>query len=74
MTGKTLEAQLVKYYWGLDDAIDLLIAMGNINIEEILILRNQQAILDKILTNISKRWSEGKRDILEASEGYPNIG
>jgi hypothetical protein len=60
MTSKPLVGELVDYYLELDNIIAEL--EGVIPTEHIVRLKNNQIRLDKILTNMSKRWAKGKRE------------
>lgn len=57
MNNKVLIAEIVDFYWELDDTIESMAG----NLEETVPLRDLQIKLDKILTNSSKRWARGKK-------------
>ncbi len=59
MANRKLVGELVELYYELDDTISTM--EGSLSGENITELRNLQIKLDKLLTNISKRWAKGKR-------------
>lgn len=61
MPNKALITELVGFYWRLVDDLEVMNDIGRVGSDEEDIIEQQIADLDKILTNVSKRWAENKK-------------
>lgn len=56
---KRLEKRLIDFYWRLDDTIDEISLIGRVSQnEEVIMLRDTQKKLEKILADYSPTWVE----------------
>jgi len=62
MAHKKLVGELVDYYYEVKETKETMEIIGRVGSDEIAMMNDLLLDLDKILTNVSKRWAKGNRE------------